>query len=98
MSFDTYRRASLAFGMKAARRRAHLSTNGAANLITAAGIKCTRGSLLAWERGVGYTSREPFASDLPAIAKVYGCAVGDLFVEPQAAVSDELQLIAADAG
>jgi hypothetical protein len=34
---------------------------------------------LAWERGIGRTSREPFASDLAVIASVYGCSVADFF-------------------
>jgi len=60
--------------------KAGLSAAAAAKLILAAGIKCRRGTLLAWERGNAPTCREPFASDLPIIAGVYGCDVSDFFV------------------
>lgn len=43
------------------------------------GLQCSRGTLLAWERGFGRTSREPFASDLVVIAAGYNCSVNDLF-------------------
>jgi len=69
----------LASGLKAARNKAGLSANGAAGLIAVRGVACTRGTLLAWERGAGCTSREPFASDLSVIANVYGCKVGEFF-------------------
>ena len=84
MSYDGNRRYDLASGLKAARHNTGLSAARAATLISAAGIRCTRGTLLAWERGYGATSREPFASDLSSIAEVYGCCVGDFF--QQAAV------------
>ena len=79
MSFNTERHVKFAHGLKTARQKAKLNAKDASSLIVAAGIRCTRGSLLAWERGGGATSREPFASDLPMIAKVYGCAVVDFF-------------------
>ncbi len=76
--YDITRRASFANGLKAARKRSGLSAQDAASQLTAKGIDCTRGTLLAWERGSGPTTREPFASDLPMIASVYHCTV-DLF-------------------
>jgi hypothetical protein len=42
-------------------------------------IPCTRGTLIAWERGEGVTSREPFASDLGVLALVLRCQVSDFF-------------------
>ena len=40
---------------------------------------------MAWERGIGPTTREPFASDLAIISEVYGCQVDEFFaVEPSA--------------
>jgi transcriptional regulator with XRE-family HTH domain len=70
--------------MKAVRLRAGLNAADAAQLISASGIKCTRGTLLAWERGIGATSREPFASDLSVIAGIYRCKVADLFASQAA--------------
>lgn len=81
MPYDVDRRAQLAEGLKAARRTSGLSAQSAANMLAAHGIRCSRGTLLAWERGRGKTSREPFASDLNAIAIVYGCTVDDLFAK-----------------
>lgn len=79
MSYDIERRTVLAVGLKAARKRAGLSANKAASLLLSRGLRCTRGTLLAWERGGGMTSREPFASDLVVIADAYGCSVQDFF-------------------
>jgi transcriptional regulator with XRE-family HTH domain len=81
-TFDLGRRARLARGLKAARFRAKFPAKQAAMLLTSMGLSCQRGTLLAWERGRGTTSREPYASDLPVIAAVYGCSVDDLFGEP----------------
>lgn len=80
MSYDSKRRCVLALGLKAARKKAGLSAADAARLISATGIRCTQGTLLAWERGTGVTCREPFASDLPIIAGIYCCKIGDFFV------------------
>ena len=79
MPYHAKRRIHLAMGLKAARRRAALSAKAASAFLTAEGIPCRRGTLLAWERGEGPTSREPFASDLATIAAVYGFAVQDFF-------------------
>jgi transcriptional regulator with XRE-family HTH domain len=79
MSFCAARRSVLASGLKAARHAAGLSAKDAAELISAAGVRCTRGTLLAWERGIGTTSREPYGSDLPVIVAVYRCTIADLF-------------------
>ena len=81
MGFGAERRLRLARGLKAARKKAGLSATQASNRITAKGISCGRGTLLAWERGYGGTSREPASSDLPAIAEVYGCRVSGFFEE-----------------
>ncbi len=78
-SYSADRRAALARGLKAARRQAGLTAGDAAAKLTDAGLHCKRGTLLAWERGIGSTSREPFASDLCIIARVYGCEVYWLF-------------------
>lgn len=79
MAYHVERRAQLASGLKAARRNSGLSAQTAASMLAMHGIRCSRGTLLAWERGRGKTSREPFASDLQAIAEIYGCSVDDLF-------------------
>lgn len=79
MAYHVERRAQLANGLKSARRNSGLSAQTAASLLATHGIRCSRGTLLAWERGQGKTSREPFASDLHAIASIYGCTVDDLF-------------------
>jgi transcriptional regulator with XRE-family HTH domain len=68
-----------AAALKAARRRSGLSAQQAAALLAAQGLVCSRGTLLAWERGQGPTTREPFASDLAIIAGIYRCAVDELF-------------------
>lgn len=81
MAYNAERRRSLALGLKAARRRANVSASHASQMIAANGVKCSRGTLLAWERGVGRTSREPFASDLAVIARVYCCKVDEFFME-----------------
>jgi hypothetical protein len=91
MSYDTDRRCKLARGLKAARRNVNLSAAVAARLISAKGVKCTRGTLLSWERGHGLTSREPFASDLPIFAGIYECDVNALFGQSEAAdATDQL--------
>ncbi len=82
--YDIQRRAVFANGMKAARNRSGLSAQQAAALLTAHGLECTRGTLLAWERGQGPTTREPFASDLTIIARVYGCSVDEFFSSEEA--------------
>ncbi len=82
MAFDIEGRRTLALGLKTARKRCGLSALRAASLMAERGLKCTRGTLLAWERGAGVTSREPFASDLTVIASVYGCSVQDFFSLP----------------
>ena len=79
MTYDSHRRTVLGAGLKAARKRSGLSAKKAASLLLQNGLKCTRGTLLAWERGGGFTSREPFASDLIVIASVYACSVEDFF-------------------
>jgi hypothetical protein len=81
-TYHLQRRAILALGLKTARRLAGLSALAASRLIAAQGIKCQRGTLLAWERAFGPTSREPFASDLATIAQVYGCSVESLYRDP----------------
>ena len=53
----------------------------AATAISAIGLPVTSGTILAWERGAGVTAREPFASDLPVLASVYGCSIGELLQE-----------------
>lgn len=78
MPYDKNRRRLFATSLKAARRRAGLTSDAAAALICSHGIPCTRGTLLAWERGHGATSREPFASDLFIIACIYQCTVDAL--------------------
>ncbi len=79
MPYNVGRRTVLARGLKTARQQAGLSAKEAAERLTAAGVSCTRGTLLAWERGGGRTSREPFASDLWLISQAYGCSANDLF-------------------
>lgn len=79
MVYDMSRRAALAEGLKAARRETGLSASSASALLVAKGLRCSRGTLLAWERGTGKTSREPFASDLATIAALYGCSVDAFF-------------------
>jgi len=78
-TYNSSRRSILAQGLKAARQKANLKSDEAAKLLSEMGLSCRRGTLLAWERGVGTTSREPYASDLPLIAHVYGCNVSDFF-------------------
>ena len=78
-SYDPQRRAALAAQLKAARKRAALSASEASRRICEQGLNCSRGTLLAWERGVGPSTREPFASDLKILAQVYGCEVEDFF-------------------
>lgn len=79
MTYDPERRQRLGLALKAARQRAGLSASAASALIVAQGLKCSRGTLLAWERGIGRTSREPFCSDLNLIASIYKCSVNDFF-------------------
>lgn len=79
MAYDPLRRKLLGRGLKEARRQAGISASTAAAAISARGLHCTRGTLLAWERGVGRTSREPFCSDLCLIAGIYQCCVNDFF-------------------
>jgi transcriptional regulator with XRE-family HTH domain len=79
MSYHANRRAVFAACLKTARRKSGLSASKAAQLLQSHGLACTRGTLLAWERGQGPTSREPFASDLSIIALVYGCGIEALF-------------------
>jgi transcriptional regulator with XRE-family HTH domain len=79
MSYDNGRRNLLGNGLKMARKRAGYSAKKAAGVLLQQGLRCTRGTLLAWERGAGVTSREPFASDLVVIASAYGCTVQDFF-------------------
>lgn len=88
MTYNIERRKMLGMALKAARQGAGLSASAASALIAARGLKCSRGTLLAWERGVGRTSREPFCSDLNLIAAVYQCSINDFFtnaLEPSAA-------------
>lgn len=82
MSYDPERRRSLAEGLKSARRRAGISSAAAAARLSVLGLKCTRGALLAWERGSGRTSREPFASDIGLFAALYDCSVADIYLPP----------------
>lgn len=77
------RRAVLARGLKLARQRRGLSATSASEALVGRGLRCKRATLLAWERGRGDTSREPYASDLAVIASVYGCTVNDLFRQTQ---------------
>lgn len=88
MSYNAERRGILAWGLKVARKNATFSASAAAAAIAAAGIPCSRGTLLAWERGDGYTSREPFGSDLPIIAAIYGCSIADFFTQPKPDIAD----------
>lgn len=83
-TFDPERRARLARGLKRARERAGLTSKEAAAELTRLGLPCTLGTLLAWERGSGVTSREPFASDLGLIAELYHCSVEALFADEAA--------------
>jgi transcriptional regulator with XRE-family HTH domain len=96
MSYDCERRTILGAGLKMARKRAGLSAKKAVSLLLEKGLPCTRGTLLAWERGGGLTSREPFASDLTVLASAYGCSVQDFFgvkvPEPMPEAA-ELQLV-----
>ncbi len=78
MAFDIDRRARLGRGLKIARRKLALTCADAARLISTAGVRCSEATLMAWERGRGRGSREPFASDLSVIARVYGCRIDDL--------------------
>ncbi len=89
MGYDIERRTNLAKQLKAARQRAALSAKDAAEKLTGLGVACSRGTLLAWERGGGRTSREPFASDLGTLARAYDCSVSDFFnriAQPAASV------------
>lgn len=79
MTYNPERRQRLGLALKTARQRAGLSASAASALIMARGLKCSRGTLLAWERGIGRTSREPFCSDLHLIASIYQCSVNDFF-------------------
>jgi len=79
VSFDIDRRTALGRGLKTARNRAGLSVKEAASKLSSLGLECKRGTLLAWERGGGRSSREPFASDLGVIAALYGCRVDEFF-------------------
>jgi transcriptional regulator with XRE-family HTH domain len=79
MSFHTQRRAAFAARLKKIRRKSGLSASAAAELIRNHGLACSRGTLLAWERGQGTTSREPFASDLSILAAVFNCRIEDFF-------------------
>jgi hypothetical protein len=90
-TFDSNRRTALAHGLKAARRHAGLGSAEAALEITRRGLACQRGTLLAWERGSGATSREPYASDLTILAAVYDCTIGELFAKlaPGASAVDD---------
>jgi transcriptional regulator with XRE-family HTH domain len=89
--YNVGRRTVLARGLKLARQQAGLSAKTAAEKLTASGVSCTRGTLLAWERGGGRTSREPFASDLWLISQAYGCSVNELFSRGAAeATGDEI--------
>ena len=89
MSYNKERRQTLAMGLKAARHKSGMSASRAAALITLKGLACTRGTLLAWERGVGCTSREPFASDLSVLAAIYGCKIAEFFHLELPVASDE---------
>ena len=80
MAYDADRRAILGRGLKAARQNSELSARAAVVKLAEGGLHCTRGTLLAWERGRGPTSREPFASDLCLIAAIYGCRIEELFL------------------
>jgi transcriptional regulator with XRE-family HTH domain len=91
VGYDIERRTNLAKRLKAARQRAALSAKEAAEKLTSLGVACSRGTLLAWERGGGRTSREPFASDLNVLATAYACSVNVFFDEmpgPDPAASD----------
>ena len=79
MPYHQDRRRKLAACLKQARKLAGLSASQASARMRAHGLRCTRGTLLAWERGIGITAREPFASDLIIVASVYGCAVDHFF-------------------
>lgn len=83
-TFDPERRARLAKGLKRARERSGMTSKEASAELTQRGLPCTLGTLLAWERGTGVTSREPFASDLGLIAELYRCTVESLFADEPA--------------
>lgn len=98
MTCNVDRRGDLDRGLKAARKKTELGATAAAHLIALTGIKCGRGTLLAWERGNRAMSREPFASDLPIIAEVYCCNIGDFFIssdiDEEAGLTSDLYAIA----
>lgn len=85
MTYHPDRRKRLGECLKAARKQAGLSATKAALLLQSKGLRCSRGTVLAWERGLGHTSREPFSSDLRLIAEAYACTVDDFFKDCTAA-------------
>lgn len=91
MAFDTERRARLGRGMKACRTKAGLTRADASSMISVAGIRCSPATLMAWERGRGGGSREPFASDLVMIAGVYHCRIDELCGYSSAESSDRAE-------
>ena len=87
MAYDCDRRRELGGKLKTARQRTGLSAADAARMISAFDVRCTPGTVLAWERGSGGCAREPFASDLLVIAMVYRCSVDEFYPEsPEFAV------------
>lgn len=85
MSYHPDRRKRLGQCLKAARKKAGLSATKAALLLQSKGLRCSRGTVLAWERGYGHTSREPFSSDLGVIADAYACSIDEFYQDCSAA-------------
>ena len=88
LTFNSERRATLARGLKAARRKAGLSVKEVTNILAVKGLQCRHGTLSAWERHSD-SSREPFASYLPILATIYDCSVDDFFTEPSGSCADQ---------
>ena len=70
--FDIDRRTSLGRGLKAAQIAAGFSVKEAASKLSSFGLECKRGTLLAWERGGGRSSR--------TLRQRSGCDCGPLWM------------------
>ena len=79
MAHDPQRRKQLAKRLKAARVKAKLTIPEASERITGWGVAASEWQVMNWEGGTGKIGGEPFPSDLPILAKVYGCRVADFF-------------------
>lgn len=82
MPFNNIQHQILAQGLRAARNTIGLNLEEAADRISGMGVRCSRGSLLSWERVSGERAKEPFASSLPTIAAAYECTVNTFFHVP----------------